>query len=72
MNSKYGTLEDAIQGLEMIREWMNDLLIQLEKEEDYEACIELFADIVDIEEEIKDHKRLLKLQNETGRTVSIY
>ena len=72
MNSKYGTLEDAIHGLELIKKWMDDLLIQLEKEEDYEACIELFADIVDIEEEIKDHKKLIRLQNDTGRTVSIY
>lgn len=70
--SKYGTIEDAIQGLYMIKDFMNDVLKQLEKEENYEACIDLVADIADLEKEINDHKRLLELQRTTGRTVSIH
>jgi len=72
MKSKYGTLDDAMDGLIMIRGFMEDILKQLEIEEEYEACIELVADIEDINKEIDEYKRLQYLQQITGRKVSVY
>jgi len=72
MKSKYGTLDDAMDGLIMIRGFMEDILKQLEIEEEYEVCIELVADIEDINKEIDEYKRLQYLQQITGRKVSVY
>ena len=72
MKSKYGTLNDAMDGLIMIRGFMETLLKQLEIEENYEACAELLQEIDDINKEIDEHKRLQYLQQITGRKVSVY
>jgi len=72
MNSKPKRIEEAIEFLEGMRTIMISILKQLEIEEDFEACSELYEDINDITKEIIEHERIKYISETTGRQYNVY
>ena len=72
MSSKPQRIEEAIEFLEGMRTIMISILKQLEIEEDYEACSELYEDINDITKEIIEHERIKYISETTGRQYNVY
>lgn len=67
--------EDRIdEGIEFLTEtrWvMLEILKQLEKDEEYEKCQELFEHATDVTKEIEELKRLKYIRDAYGRQVDI-
>ena len=65
-------IEEIIQFLKDTQFIMTSILHQLEIEENYEACAELYEDINDITKEIIEHERIKYISETTGRQYNIY
>ena len=72
MNNKPKRIEEIIEFLTGMRMVMVSMLKQLETEENYEACSELYEDINDITKEIIEHERIKYISETTGRQYNIY
>tara|TARA_R110000803_G_scaffold83898_8_gene149982 strand:+ start:2633 stop:2863 length:231 start_codon:yes stop_codon:yes gene_type:complete len=70
--NKVKRIEEVIDFLKKTRIVMYDILRQLEEEERYEDCADLYEQVGEITKDIIEHERLKEISDYTGRQYNIY